>query len=236
LFWRAGLDVRPYRAAVALNLHRQEVLRNVTVALDIGANSGQWGSELRAWGYRGRIISFEPLSAAYRGLARRSAADARWDAYNYALGDRDGTADINVAGNSQSSSILRMQQRHRDALPSSGYVGTETVRVERLDDLKQALGVTISDVVYLKIDVQGFELVVLQNAQSWFTDKLVGIELELSLVPLYEGGPLMGDVIGWLRGHGYILTSVQSGWDDQKSGEILQMDGLFTRLPNVPRR
>jgi FkbM family methyltransferase len=226
--------VRPYRAAVAINLHRQEVLKGVTVALDVGANAGQWATELRAWGYRGRIISFEPLSGPYQELSKRSDVDARWDTHNLALGDRSGTVDIHVAGNSESSSILEMAQIHRDALSTSAYVGTETVRIERLDNLQPTL-CNPDDVIYLKLDVQGFERVVLEHAQSWFTEKLVGLELELSLVPLYQGGPLMSEMIEWLRERGYILTSTQSGWGSQATGEILQMDGLFTRAPGTPR-
>src|SRR5579864_2237693 len=59
-------------------LVRMLASRNVSVVFDIGANVGQFGKELRLAGYRGRIVSFEPLSSAYARLTKATKGDSNW--------------------------------------------------------------------------------------------------------------------------------------------------------------
>jgi len=106
----------------------------IDLVLDVGANTGQFASEIRRYGYAGKIVSFEPLSQAHDELLRSSAGDPMWNAYSRcALGDHEGEAEINIAGNSESSSILPMLESHRSAAPSSAYQGKEMVPVKTLD-------------------------------------------------------------------------------------------------------
>jgi FkbM family methyltransferase len=224
---RVGLDARPYDRSSALKVYRAELLKAVSVVLDVGANTGQWASELRAWGYNGKIISFEPLSEAYARLRAHADKDGRWTVLNLGLGDVSGTKMLFVSRNSQSSSFLEMTDDHAHAAPESQYIGQEVVRVETLDNLKTSI---ISDEahVYLKLDVQGFELRILQSASSLF-DRLLGVELELSLISLYDDSPSIVDVNTWMRAHGFKLMSIQPAWADTRTGELLQLNGLFTR-------
>ncbi len=80
--------------------------RGITTVLDVGANVGQFAELLRLMGYRGKIISFEPLRAAYQELAAKAAADGNWEAHNFALGMQCGHATINVSNYSVLSSLL----------------------------------------------------------------------------------------------------------------------------------
>ena len=85
----------------------------VDMVLDIGANVGQFASELRSVGYKGILVSFEPLSAAHMALSEAAGRDPKWHVYpRGAIGDHDGEIEINIARNSVSSSVLPMTEAH----------------------------------------------------------------------------------------------------------------------------
>src|SRR5687767_14914990 len=69
---------------------------NIDLILDVGANDGHFGLELRANGYKGQIISFEPLLDAFAILKERASHDPSWQALNYAIGDSNSVSEINV--------------------------------------------------------------------------------------------------------------------------------------------
>jgi FkbM family methyltransferase len=131
-----GLDVRklkniPSPAEPVVAGFRQF---GIDLVLDVGANKGQFASEIRHCGYAGKIVSFEPLSQAHGELLQSSAGDPMWDAYpRCALGDHNGEVEINIAGNSESSSILPMLESHRNAAPESAYQGKGIVPIKTLD-------------------------------------------------------------------------------------------------------
>jgi FkbM family methyltransferase len=221
----AHAGLRPYRRPD--RLVRSLRAHGIDVVLDVGANAGQFARRIRAMGYRGRIVSFEPLSAAFRKLAANRNTFAQWRALHMALGDEDCTRRINVAGNSQSSSFLDMLPRHVDAAPKSAYVGTEEVTVRRLDSVfDEHCGP--QEKCFLKIDVQGFEYAVLRGAERSLA-RCAGLHLELSLVPLYEGALPFAGMVEQLAARGFALTDLHPGFNDPRSGELLQVDGTFFR-------
>lgn len=220
---RRGFEVRRHPAA-----RRQAMLakHDVDLVLDVGASGGGYGTSLRGFGYAGQIVSFEPLGAAFTELTAAIADDAMWSARNVALGSEPGEATINVASNSTSSSILPMLDTHVDAAPHVRYVGQETITVSRLDDEAAEL-VTSYRHPFLKLDTQGFEREVLAGGSETVA-ACVGLQLELSLVPLYGGGMLIDEAVSWAYDHGFRMVGVEQGYA-APTGEILQIDGVFVR-------
>src|SRR5260370_7627509 len=112
---------------------------------------------VRRGGFRGKIISFEPLAEAHSKLRQAAARDPLWTvAPRMALGDHEGTLLMHVAANSASSSALPMLDAHLRAAPESAYVGSETGPVSTLDTVSENLQVGGKN-LFLKIDVQAFE-------------------------------------------------------------------------------
>nr|WP_313901997.1 FkbM family methyltransferase [Mycobacterium tilburgii] len=206
--------------------------RQVDIVFDIGANSGQYASELRKAAYKGRIVSFEPISWAFSKLQRNASKDRLWDCHRYALGDSDGTISINVAGNAgASSSILPMLKSHQDAFPPANYVGTEEVSMRRLDSVASKF-LRSGDLAFLKIDVQGFEKQVIAGGTSVINDHIIGLQIELSFLPLYEGGMLIREALDLVYSMGFTLTGLLPGFIDPRDGRMLQADGIFFREQN----
>jgi FkbM family methyltransferase len=209
---------------------RVELLRRypIDVVLDVGANEGLFGEYLRGAGYRGRIVSFEPLSNALAKLESASTGDPKWECVPTALGASRGQATLNVAGNWASSSLLAMEPRHRAAEPRSAYVSQEECSVFPLDDLLPEL-LRPHERIYLKLDVQGSEFDVLRGAEQTIGQTDV-LDVELSLVPLYTGAPLFGDVVGHLDIRGFGLVAIEPAFLDSATDMILQVNGLFARV------
>lgn len=227
---RLGYELHPLTGEGSSDEARRAQLmrsRGIDLVLDVGANYGPYALQLRHTGYEGRIVSFEPLGAAYSQLERESAEDPLWDCRRAALGSEEGTVTINVAGNSTSSSLLEMNDRHRTTAPESEYVSTEKVPVTRLDAIWDELAGP-DDSVYLKLDVQGFELEALRGAEESLP-KIRVVQAELSLVPLYEGAPLYRDLIDHMAERDFRLAGIEPVFADPSSGELLQADGIFVR-------
>ena len=221
--YKRGFEIRRHPAT-----RRQKMLaaRGVDLVLDVGGADGGFGTILRQWGYAGRIVSFEPLANSFAELSAHIAKDPLWTARNHALGDEAGEAQINVASNSTSSSLLPMQDSHRAAEPNVDIVRQETIRVERLDDVVADI-IRPEDTVYLKIDTQGFERHVLAGGQQTLA-RSVGLQLELSFVSLYEGGMLANEAISMAYDAGFHLEVIEQGWASP-TGQMLQADGIFFR-------
>lgn len=195
---------------------------------DIGANIGQFAKELRSVGFAGKIISFDPLTTAHAQLSKSAQSDSKWLVHpRVAVGDQDGEIEINIAGNSVSSSVLPMLDAHSSAAVGSAYVASERTPLVRLDSVANQY-LSDDSRPFIKIDTQGFEWQVLDGAADTL-ERAQGVLLELSLVPLYDGQRLWREIIDRMEQHGFILWAIQKGFTDRRTGRSLQVDGIFLR-------
>ena len=200
---------------------------NICSVLDVGANSGEFALSLRDGGFTGNIISIEPLSSAHQKLVIRSRRDPRWTVVpRCAVGNFSGSIDINISRNSASSSILGMNLIHTQAEPNSVYVSSETCNIALLDDL--ILDYSFPLPLLIKIDVQGYELQVLEGSSKALAIA-DGVLIELSLVAVYEGQALWLEVVDFLKGHDFVLWGLYNGFTDPNSGQSLQINALFKK-------
>ncbi len=220
---RRNLDLvrDPFAGRVVRALHGLEI----DTVIDVGANIGQFGSALRVGGYRGRIISCEPLPPAFARLRSRARRDPQWRVINRAMGAEPGTALLHVAQNSYSSSVLPMAPAHLAAAPNSGTVDEVEVSVSTVADLVREFGIAPKRSL-LKIDTQGYETQVLDGAGPLLPG-FGAVQLELSFVTLYQGQELAGPLCRRMDRAGFGLYAWDSSFNDPKTGRLLQADVVF---------
>ena len=226
-----GFDVVRYEPTRFPELRRAALIENAAVdtVLDVGANDGAFALGLRRGGYSGLIVSFEPQSAAFAVLERRAAADSAWTCRQLALGASDGVASLHIAKNSSSSSSSRSATCISRAHPNLGTSARRASRSRGSTTYRSGL-VEPRDRVYLKVDTQGYELEVLNGAVDTL-GQVVAADIELSLAPLYEGAPLIGEVVTFLEARGLVPVWLEPAFTDPDTGRLLQIDGLFVRTP-----
>ena len=203
-------------------------LSKIDVVFDIGANEGQFARGIREHGYSGKIISFDPLTSARKTLLSFASRDPSWQVHEQsAIGDQDGEIEIHISGNSVSSSVLPMLESHSSAAVGSAYVGSERVPIFKLDSIANRYLEKNSN-LFLKIDTQGYEWQVLDGARETLK-RTQGVLCELSLVPLYHEQRLWRDIVDRLDQQGFMLWALQKGFTNPKTGQSLQMDGIFMK-------
>lgn len=164
---------------------------------------------LREHGYQGWIVSFEPVESAFEELARNAAADGLWRAFRLALGSRRERRRIAVASVSQLSSFRRFSSDAAAELPgASEVIGDEEVEVQTLNHCWEEF---LEDLprrrVFLKLDTQGWDLEVLKGASA-VLHRLVGLQLEAAVIPIYQQVPGFASTVEYVSGRGFDLTGV----------------------------
>jgi FkbM family methyltransferase len=200
---------------------------NIDTVFDIGANTGQYAKHMRGLGYKKKIISFEPLKSAFEELRKASLKDNNWLVNNYALGNENIKSMINISGNSYSSSILNMLPTHLKFAPESKYIAQEEIEIKKFDSIFNSF-CNKENRVMIKIDTQGYEKNVIDGANESLPNIKI-IQLEMSILPLYENEMLFMEMINFLDNKGFQLFSLENGFSDSTTGQLLQVDGIFVQ-------
>jgi FkbM family methyltransferase len=194
----------------------------INLVLDVGANTGQYASDLRALGYEGMICSFEPVERSFKRLEERFRSDPKWSGQRLALGDRAAEMTINVIPELTEMSSLLAPRGDRTG------VEEETVQVARLDEMFAELAGGVSDPrVFLKMDTQGYDLAVFEGAAGCL-DSVMGLESELSVRPLYEGMRSYTEALSTYEAAGFTLAHV-SVVSRTAEGELAELNCFMKR-------
>jgi FkbM family methyltransferase len=211
------------RRHVADLLHRLRIER----VLDVGANVGQYASGLRREGYAGTIDSFEPVPETFERLRRKAAGDPRWRVHSCALGSADGVLKLNVTHDSVFSSLREPNALSREKFGEAGQVRrTAEVSVRRLDGLlTEEAG---RPRTFLKMDTQGFDLEVFRGLGDR-AGEILGLQSELSLVPIYEGMPRMPEALGAYEAAGFEIAGLFPVSWDRATCRLVEVDCVMVR-------
>lgn len=199
----------------------------ITKILDVGANTGQYAQELRKVKFEGTIVSFEPISSVFEELQRNMAGDSKSVLKNFALGDKNETKTINIAKNLASSSFFSRTKYFEEIAAQTEYISEEKVEIKVLDSIFDSI-CDKNDVVFLKLDTQGYEKNILNGARESLK-KVKGVQIELALKPTYEDAPNFKEILKIMEDAGFTLYSLEEGFEDNNSGRLLEVDGIFFR-------
>lgn len=197
------------------------------VVIDIGANEGQFALEMRHAGYNGQMISFEPQPDVYDKLSKISESDNNWECQQFAIGDSFDKLRMHVSATSQSSSLFPIGKTHTDLMPHTIQVSEIEVSVIPLDYWASSASIG-GKKIFLKVDVQGYELQALEGA-SKVINSVVGALIELNFVTLFDGQSKYYEVIGLLEKAGLTLAALVSAQYHPESGDLLWADGFFIK-------
>ena len=101
---------------------------------------------------------------------------------------------------------------------NTNVVSTESVKIKKLSSFLSKL----KKPIFLKIDVQGYELEVLKGADL---NQIQYIYLEASYLKLYDSQPLIKDIIKYLSNRNFKLTGEYNLV--KKNNNKIQADFLF---------
>ncbi|MEK7063013.1 MAG: FkbM family methyltransferase [Patescibacteria group bacterium] len=201
---------------------------NIKTVLDIGANVGQFAKEIREILPDAQIYSFEPLKECF-GKLPQGASLGKFGAFNFALGDKEETKEINKSSYTPSSSLLPMTNTHKTLFPHTKKHSQEKIEIKRLDDVAKDL--KLEKEILIKVDVQGFEDKVIAGGVETFKKAKV-VLIENSFVELYESQPLFDDIYMKLKELGFEYRGALQQKIAKNTGQIISEDSMFIRYEN----
>jgi FkbM family methyltransferase len=197
---------------------------DIDLLIDGGANIGQYSSRIREV-YKGRIISIEPIKRNYDYLKKIFRDDKNFHALNVAVGASNGLSNFYVSNFEGISSSIYKPKEHLHYYPDVKFTKDSKVKMVRIDDIKAA---KVSHSIYLKLDIQGYELPALRGSIG-ILDKVNVIEVEVSFIEnMYEGGTKFVELLSFLDSHYFSLYSI-SDFRRTKNGQIVYADLIFTK-------
>ena len=207
-FFRPDLDAED--EAVASKAIKKDLLRLLTpnsVALDIGANRGQFALGLLEVIPEIKIYSFEPGYEAFNDLKRLSSHHKQIIPKNSAVSLKTGKATFNVTESDTGSSLL-------EPLPNQPskwltLVKKTTVNTIRLDEfiITEELDVPDTPIGLLKIDAQGTDLDVIRSGGKFINPKSIkAILVEITFRLFYDSQQPFYEIFAELDKNGYRLA------------------------------
>ena len=192
-----------------VHLRRLFTYLGVDCVFDVGANCGQYAKMLRDHvGYRGPIISYEPIPELAAELRTFSPIDPDWHIVQLALDREAGPAIFHIMADTQFSS-LHHPAIDQPAIFTAGNSVAREVTVMRatiaaeLPKWQDKLGFTRP---FLKMDTQGNDFAVAEGAGDAL-GAFVGLQSELAIRKLYNGAVDFTSCIAAFNARGFELSA-----------------------------
>jgi FkbM family methyltransferase len=200
----------------------------IDCVFDVGANSGQYALSLRKLvGYKGLIISFEPILERVEDLLEKSKNDPLWHIVPYALGDKSRFCEILIMENDVFSSLKAPNNEEVDFFVESNRIKKkQAVEIKNLAEVFNDLYKRYSfGNPFLKMDVQGSEADVIQGAVP-IIGEFRAIQSELSFKKIYHDSLNYHEIIKLLEKYNFELSALTPNTRGHFP-VLVEMDGIF---------
>lgn len=217
------------RLASLAHLRSLFSLFDFSLAIDVGANVGQFATTLRSIGYTGTILSFEPNPTVLPQLEAAAKEDEDWIVIAGGVGSKEETLSLHDTDDSSFASLLPPNQASGERFGS--YVETKSqhdVSIRPLQSWLEDEGLQDQTQVFLKSDTQGFDLEVLKGCGD-FLSKVHAVLVELSYQSLYEGAPTHREVETFLADSGFDFSGSYPISYYPEDLRLIEADGFFVR-------
>lgn len=154
---------------------------DVKWVLDIGANVGNVSKAALQSYPECNVICFEPVQETFAVLKKKlDPYSKRVHMYNIALSDHSGKGTINLTNFDGANSIMPQADFHKNFNPHVQEVGSEEITLVTLDEFSGNLPAQYIDI--MKIDVEGYELAVLNGGAKFIEHNVDTIIIEIALM------------------------------------------------------
>jgi len=197
----------------------------INTFIDIGSNRGQFALVARYTNISSTIYSFEPQSEPASKYKMIFKADKNAILFQSAIGLKEEEKKMYISKRDDSSSILEIGANQTTIFPGTQTSSAKLIKVAPLHRFLSKRDL-VND-VFVKIDVQGFELEVLKGSVD-LLEYFDYIYVECSFIELYEKQALADEVITFLNNYSFKLRGVYNMFYDKK-GIAVQADFLFRK-------
>ncbi len=181
-------------------------------------------------------FGFEADAEECQRLNNKIESGKRFKYFPYALSNRDSTETLYLTQEEGRSSIYKPNYKFINKFYESAgfHIKKElTLITTTLNDVFNKNNIKPD---FLKIDTQGSELKILKGANQYL-DSILGLELEVEFIPIYEDQPLFHEVDSYVRGKGFELYDLNRYWAKRSSmnrnsanrGQIIFGDAIYFR-------
>jgi FkbM family methyltransferase len=214
---------RSYHAQ--LGPYLAEIIPADGIVVDVGAHAGQFTKIFARLAHRGRVYAFEPASYA-RSILRKVCTLRRL--HNVTIvpaGLGAGAERLELRVPLKASGSLGFGSSHLgpdgDSTDQARPVLSETIEVETLDGFAQAHG--LDGLCFIKADIEGWELNMLQGAASVLGRQRPVLLLEVDDALLARAGQSKAALFAFLGAQGYAWRRI-AGYEGKSRGPIQLLD------------
>jgi len=194
-------------------------LGNIDKLVDVGSNKGQLGLIVRNYNPNCKIYSFEPQKEFLNLQKKLFFNNSIF--FNLCLGSKNFNTNFNITNRKDSSSLLKPIYFNNTKYK---IINKINVKVRRLDNL---IKLDNKKITLMKLDVQGYEMEVLQGSTK-FLKNINYLIIEISSQKIYHNQKNYKNIFNFLIKNKFKIVKIFN--KNKINKKIFQKDVLFKKI------